>query len=121
VINWADFPLLRYLLPARDARARDDQGPDSRAKLIVQHRRNATSSGAQAASVCLTETRGPFPAFADSRFADSRPVRHAKVTSVAPTGTISLIAGTTAGIEPMFAIASTFPPRSGPHFRPRPK
>jgi ribonucleoside-diphosphate reductase alpha chain len=62
---------------------------------------------AHAASARLAEDRGPFPAFADSRFADSTPRRHAQVTSVAPTGTISLIAGTTAGIEPMFAIAFT--------------
>ena len=62
---------------------------------------------AHAASAQLAEDRGPFPAFADSRFADSAPRRHAQVTSVAPTGTISLIAGTTAGIEPMFAIAFT--------------
>jgi ribonucleoside-diphosphate reductase alpha chain len=62
---------------------------------------------AHAASAQLAEDRGAFPAFANSRFADSAPRRHAQVTSVAPTGTISLIAGTTAGIEPMFAIAFT--------------
>ncbi|HET9876195.1 MAG TPA: adenosylcobalamin-dependent ribonucleoside-diphosphate reductase [Mycobacterium sp.] len=62
---------------------------------------------ARAASARLAETRGPFPMFGHSRFAGSDPVRHAQVTSVAPTGTISLIAGTTAGIEPMFAIAYT--------------
>ncbi|MDY6870993.1 MAG: adenosylcobalamin-dependent ribonucleoside-diphosphate reductase [Actinomycetota bacterium] len=55
----------------------------------------------------LAEDRGSFPAFADSRFTRSGPRRNAQVTSVAPTGTISLIAGTTAGIEPMFAIAFT--------------
>lgn len=62
---------------------------------------------AHTASRRLAEDRGSFPAFADSRFAHSGPRRHAQVTSVAPTGTISLIAGTTAGIEPMFAIAFT--------------
>ncbi|HEX7322565.1 MAG TPA: adenosylcobalamin-dependent ribonucleoside-diphosphate reductase [Mycobacterium sp.] len=62
---------------------------------------------ARAASAQLAETRGTFPAFTRSRFAGSTPMRHAQVTSVAPTGTISLIAGTTAGIEPMFAIAYT--------------
>jgi ribonucleoside-diphosphate reductase alpha chain len=55
------------------------------------------------ASVRLAEERGAFPAFADSRLAGSAPRRNAQVTSVAPTGTISLIAG----IEPMFAIAYT--------------
>ncbi len=62
---------------------------------------------AHIASRRLAEDRGSFPAFADSRLAHSGPRRNAQVTSVAPTGTISLIAGTTAGIEPMFAIAFT--------------
>jgi ribonucleoside-diphosphate reductase alpha chain len=62
---------------------------------------------AHAASAKLGEERGSFPAFEQSRFAGSGPRRNAQVTSVAPTGTISLIAGTTAGIEPMFAIAFT--------------
>ena len=62
---------------------------------------------AHAESMRLGGQRGSFPAIADSRFADSGPRRNAQVTSVAPTGTISLIAGTTAGIEPMFAIAFT--------------
>jgi ribonucleoside-diphosphate reductase alpha chain len=62
---------------------------------------------AREASVELASARGPFPAFPDSVFArtGSQPRRNAQVTSVAPTGTVSLIAGTTAGIEPMFAIA----------------
>ena len=62
---------------------------------------------ASAASARLAEERGAFPAFADSRLAGSAPRRNAQLTSIAPTGTISLIAGTTAGIEPMFAIAYT--------------
>lgn len=62
---------------------------------------------AHLASRRLAGERGSFPAFADSRFARRGPQRNAQVTSVAPTGTISLIAGTTAGIEPMFAIAFT--------------
>ncbi len=62
---------------------------------------------AHATSARLAQERGPFPAFADSRFAGSTPRRNAQLTSIAPTGTISLIAGTTAGIEPMFAIAYT--------------
>lgn len=62
---------------------------------------------AHAASAQLAQTRGAFPSFPRSRFAATGPLRNAQVTSVAPTGTISLIAGTTAGIEPMFAIAYT--------------
>jgi ribonucleoside-diphosphate reductase alpha chain len=70
----------------------------------VMHRIKQAGS---TASRRLAEDRGSFPAIGDSRFARSGPRRNAQVTSVAPTGTISLIAGTTAGIEPMFAIAFT--------------
>lgn len=62
---------------------------------------------AHLASRRLAEARGAFPALADSRFVRGGPRRNAQLTSVAPTGTISLISGTTAGIEPMFAIAFT--------------
>jgi ribonucleoside-diphosphate reductase alpha chain len=67
------------------------------------------SAWAYAASRELAAERNPFPLFAESRLAGrgERPVRNAQLTSVAPTGTISLIAGTTAGIEPMFALAYT--------------
>lgn len=67
------------------------------------------SAWAYAASRELAAERGPFPLFAGSRLAarGNQPLRNAQTTSVAPTGTISLIAGTTAGIEPMFALAYT--------------
>jgi len=62
---------------------------------------------AHRASAALAAERGPFPLFEQSTFArrGSPPLRNAQLTSIAPTGTISLVAGTTAGIEPMFAIA----------------
>jgi ribonucleoside-diphosphate reductase alpha chain len=61
---------------------------------------------ARAASAALAEERGPFPLFPVSRFArgGGPPLRNAQLTSIAPTGTISLIAGTTPGIEPLFAV-----------------
>lgn len=62
---------------------------------------------ATAASEALAAERGPFPRWADSTFArDGHPPRrNAQLTSIAPTGTISVIAGTTSGVEPMFAVA----------------
>ena len=58
-------------------------------------------------SVELGETRGSFPNFKGSLWERKgyRAMRNATVTTVAPTGTISVIAGCSSGIEPLFAIA----------------
>jgi ribonucleoside-diphosphate reductase alpha chain len=59
-------------------------------------------------SAQLGERRGSFPAFADSVWPARgyRALRNATVTCVAPTGTLSLLAGCAGGIEPFFALAS---------------
>lgn len=61
---------------------------------------------AHRASEELAVERGSFPLFEESVYhaRGGRPLRNSQLTSVAPTGTISLIAGTTSGIEPLFAI-----------------
>jgi ribonucleoside-diphosphate reductase alpha chain len=61
---------------------------------------------AKTASANLARTRGPFPAFHGSRLAvEDAPRRNACVTSIAPTGTISLLANCSSGIEPFFALS----------------
>lgn len=58
---------------------------------------------AHEASEELANKRGVFPAFKGSVHDGGRPQRHASCTTVAPTGTISLIAGCNVGIEPFYA------------------
>jgi ribonucleoside-diphosphate reductase alpha chain len=63
---------------------------------------------AEDTSEALARERGDFPNKHLSRWAnDSRPRRNAALLSVAPTGTISMIAGCSFGCEPYFGMAYT--------------
>jgi ribonucleoside-diphosphate reductase alpha chain len=94
VMGWAD--LLFTLGIPYDS----DQALDLAGRLMAFMKEKGHDQSAR-----LADERGPFPNWSRSIYRNGRPLRNSAVTSVAPTGTISMIAGCSAGIEPVFALA----------------
>ena len=63
---------------------------------------------AREASIKLGESRGTFPAWNDSiYFPDGPKLRNSTFATIAPTGTISMLADCSSGIEPIFSLVFT--------------
>ncbi|MGC8586056.1 MAG: adenosylcobalamin-dependent ribonucleoside-diphosphate reductase [Candidatus Micrarchaeia archaeon] len=96
VMGWADMLIrlgIRY--------------DSNEALMLAEQVMSFITENSRKMSMELAEERGPFPEFSNSIWArlGYKPLRNSTVTTIAPTGTISIISGgASQGIEPIFSV-----------------
>ena len=91
VMGWADS-LLRMGIPYNS---------DEAIALGEKVMKFITERGREESAV-LAGKRGAFPLFGESILPQDRPIRNGTITTIAPTGTLSIIANCSSGVEPVF-------------------
>lgn len=95
VMGWADL-LFKMNIPYNS-----DAGIELARRVM-----NFIQTASWEASRKLAKEKGTFPRWQESAFAKNNDkVRNLAITTIAPTGTISMVADTSSGIEPSFALA----------------
>ncbi len=94
IMGWADM-LIQLGIPYESPQAYEFA--EKLMKFIQEKGRKASED--------LAKERGPFPNFKRSVYAKGKPIRNATVTTIAPTGTLSMLADCSGGIEPIYSIA----------------
>jgi ribonucleoside-diphosphate reductase alpha chain len=95
VMGWADM-LLKLKIPYDSNQAID----------LAEEVMSFIQNEAREKSIEIAKIKGVFPYYDKSIYKDKKiKIRNATTTTIAPTGTLSIIAGVSSGVEPLFAIS----------------